>query len=171
MGDLAKQTKAGGDNKPKAAENAKLQEFYNKSFDITTKIKKDSEACQKSFEECAEYFGEGSSSKTDLSVFFGYFTRFINAWKAAEKNKEVAEPQSKVKVTMRNKQNDLINELNQRNRPTQSISPQDIQDGQFENIILGMKSEPYRHGVNGDIHRRSYRRQRSSNSHRLTDES
>ena len=72
---------------------------------------------------------------------------------------------------MRNKQNDLINELNQRNRPTQSISPQDIQDGQFENIILGMKSEPYRHGVNGDIHRRSYRRQRSSNSHRLTDES
>ena len=105
---------------PKAAENAKLQEFYDKSFDITTKIKKDSEACQKAFEECAEYFGEGSSSKTDLSVFFGYFTRFINAWKAAEteneqrkkrleaeakkaaaKNKEVAEPQSKVKVIFR----------------------------------------------------------------------
>ena len=50
-------------------------------------------------------------------MFFGYFTRFINAWKAAEteneqrkkrleaeakkaaaKNKEAAEPQSKVKV-------------------------------------------------------------------------
>ena len=72
---------------------------------------------------------------------------------------------------MRNHQNDLINELNQRNKPT--ISPQDIQDGQFENIILGMKSEPYRtpHNVNGDIHRRSYRRQRSSNSQKLTDES
>ena len=72
---------------------------------------------------------------------------------------------------MRNRQNDLINELNQRNKPT--ISPQDIQDGQFENIILGMKSEPYRtpHNVNGDIHRRSYRRQRSSNSQKLTDES
>ena len=73
---------------------------------------------------------------------------------------------------MRNRQNDLISELNQRNKPP-AISPQDIQDGQFENIILGIKSEPYRttHGVSGENHRRSYRRQRSSNSHKLTDES
>ena len=50
------------------------------------KIKKDTEACQKAFNECAEYFGEATSSKTDLSVstFFGYFARFIVAWKTSE---------------------------------------------------------------------------------------
>ena len=74
-------------------------------------------------------------------------------------------------MTMRHRQNDLISELNQRNKPT--ISPQNMQDGDFENIILGLKNEPYRttHNVNGDIHRKSYRRQRSSNSTRLTEES
>jgi len=189
--DLAKQNKAGGDNKSKAAQNAKLQGFYDKSTDITNKIKKDSDTCQKTFNECAEYFGE-ASSKNDLSVnmFFGYFSRFINAWKNAETQNEQrrrkleAEARKQAakdnvpeksapteKVTMRHRQSDLINELNQRNKPT--ISPQNMQDGDFENIILGLKNEPYRttHNVNGDIHRKSYRRQRSSNSHRLTEES
>ena len=72
---------------------------------------------------------------------------------------------------MRNRQNDLINELTQRST---IISPQDIQDGQFEKVILDMKSAPYRtttHVVNGEINRRSFRRQKSSNSQRLTDES
>lgn len=191
--DLAKQTKAGGDNKSKAAQNVKLQEFYDRSTGITSKLKKDSEACQKAFNECAEYFGETTSSKTDISVstFFGYFVRFIAAWKLAEtenekrkqklkaeadraasKNKNTLKAPSTDKVTMRNRQNDLINELTQRTN-TKSISPQDIQDGQFENIILGMRSEPYRtkHVENGEINRRSFRRQRSSNSQKLTDES
>ena len=74
-------------------------------------------------------------------------------------------------VSLKKQQNDLINELNQRN----IVSPQDIQDGQFENIILGIKSEPYRTThvvVNGEINKRSFRRQKSSsNSAKLTNES
>ena len=76
---------------------------------------------------------------------------------------------------MKNRHNDLMNELNQRNNIK---SPQDIKDGDFENIILGIKSEPYRTthvNVNGEMScrsSRSFRRQRSDNSSRLvTDES
>ena len=74
----------------KEAQNAKLQEFYDKSTEITSKIKKDTEACQKAFNDCTEYFGESTSSKTDSSVntFFGYFSRFVTAWKLAETENE-----------------------------------------------------------------------------------
>ena len=103
----------------KAAQNAKLQGFYDKSTDITNKIKKDSDTCQKAFNECAEYFGE-ASSKNDLSVnmFFGYFSRFINAWKNAETQNE----QRRRKLEAEARKQAAKDNVPEKSAPTEKVS-------------------------------------------------
>ena len=62
----------------------------------------------------------------------------------------------------------MINELKTRNtRNLFKPAPNDIQDGTFEDIILGMKSEPYRANIEN---RKSFRRQRSDNLALTTNE-
>lgn len=64
----------------------------------------------------------------------------------------------------------LVNELKIKNNNV-ILHPQEIQDGTLENIILGMKSEPYRTNVSGEGMRKSFRRQRSDQRTVLTSES
>lgn len=59
----------------------------------------------------------------------------------------------------RNLQSALINEFKARTT-TSHIKPEEVKDGTLEDIILGMKSEPYRANVN-EAMRKSFRRQRS----------
>jgi hypothetical protein len=53
-----------------------------------------------------------------------------------------------LQVNVRRNQNAVINELKTKTggnvNSKQIIKPDEVQDGTFENIILGMKSEPYR---------------------------
>ena len=82
-------------------------------------MKKDSETCQKAFNECAEYFGE-ASSKNDLSVnmFFGYFSRFMAAWKTAETQNE----QRRRKLEAEARKQALKDKSQEKSAPTEKVS-------------------------------------------------
>lgn len=57
-----------------------LRDFLNNSQEKLNKIKQDAKEAQRSFKECAEYFGE-SSGNADASDFFSTLLRFIKAVK------------------------------------------------------------------------------------------
>ena len=64
-------------------------------------------------------------------------------------------------ANVRRNQNALINELKiKTGGPSSKLKPDEVQDGTFETLLLGLKSEPYRTNVNEGM-RKSFRRQRS----------
>ena len=163
--------------KVKSNQNQTLSDFASRASEIVSKMKIDAQNAQNAFKDCAEYFGE-DPKLTDCTTFFGYFVRFIATWKIAqdenEKRQKMQQIQAQKSQENNAKQNQVnvksavINELKTRNnRNLFKPAPNDIQDGTFEDIILGMKSEPYRANIEN---RKSFRRQRSDNLALTTNE-
>ena len=166
--------------KLKSHQNQNLSDFAARASDLVSKMKNDAQNAQVAFKDCAEYFGE-DPKVIDCSTFFGYFMRFISTWKLAQEENEKRRKMQKVqeakseennaKQNQVNVKNALISELKTRNnRNLIKPAPNDIQDGTFEDIILGMKSEPYRANINEVGTRKSFRRQRSDNLALTTNE-
>lgn len=167
----------------KLAQNKRLSDFYNRCNEIMTKLKSDSINGQKLFKECLEHYGEDTST-AKMSTFFGYFVKFVKAWKTAEveneryrqalileaKKREAAKKlqnsqQNAAAATARKNQANsdgsrrgsghsaVINELKAKsggNANDGIISPQDIDNGTFEDILLEIK-KPLRTNVNGAV--------------------
>ncbi|MCJ8728410.1 hypothetical protein PDJAM_G00004190 [Pangasius djambal] len=151
-------------------DNSILRDFLSNNSSLMDTMVKDAKTAQEVYESLVEYFGENPKT-TPPSMFFLMFIRFIKAYKMAEQeneqrkrdsfirgdeNKEMAmldagEMGSKVHVMPRLAQVDLIAELKRR-----QVSPlmREGKDGTIEDIITGLRNQPY---IRADGGRRSYK--------------
>nr|XP_029712129.1 formin-like protein isoform X2 [Aedes albopictus] len=127
------------DLRGKGTQNHVLRDFLNNSEEKLKKIRTDCKTAQDSFKECIEYFGE-SSRNADANAFFSLLVRFVRAFKEA-----------------------VINELKTKTnsvREKKLLQQDEVYNGALEDILLGLKNEPYRRA---DAVRRSQRRRIDSN--------
>ncbi|XP_017128396.1 formin-like protein isoform X3 [Drosophila elegans] len=166
-----------------------LRDFLNNSEDKLKKIKSDLRHAQEAFKECVEYFGD-SSRNADAAAFFALIVRFTRAFKQHDQENEqrlrlekaaalAASKKESDQVLMRNKVNQkkqqlpsngalslqdaVINELKSKAhsvREKKLLQQDEVYNGALEDILLGLKSEPYRRA---DAVRRSQRRRIDNN--------
>ncbi|XP_014252298.1 formin-like protein CG32138 isoform X2 [Cimex lectularius] len=154
-----------------------LNDFLSSSEERLKSLQARLEEAKALFRETAEYFGECSRT-TDPTTFFSFFVRFVKAFKAAEKEneeqrrlEEVAAMKAfsadtikrKKYITDLSEQEAVINELKSRSKLVQEmklLQQDEVYNGALEDILLGLRSEPYRRA---DAVRRSQRRRIDSN--------
>ncbi|XP_073838427.1 formin-like protein isoform X1 [Musca autumnalis] len=164
-----------------------LRDFLNNSEDKLKKIRIELKNAQEAFKECVEYFGE-SSRNADAAAFFSLIVRFTRAFKAYDQENEqrrrleqaaaaAASKKESEQVQLRNKcnqkkqqlpagiclQDAVINELKCKAisvREKKLLLQDEVYNGALEDILLGLKSEPYRRA---DAVRRSQRRRIDNN--------
>ncbi|XP_011309780.1 formin-like protein CG32138 isoform X2 [Fopius arisanus] len=164
----------------KEKHNTVLRDFLNNSEEKLKRLKSDARIASDAFRECVEFFGE-SPRQADANTFFSLLVRFTRAFKAADLENEqrrrleaaAAEAlNTSEEVIMRNKLNQkkqqdaVINELKNKTRLVQEkklLQQDEVYNGALEDILLGLRSEPYRRA---DAVRRSQRRR--IDNHRLS---
>ncbi|XP_018568312.1 formin-like protein CG32138 isoform X1 [Anoplophora glabripennis] len=155
-----------------------VRDFLANAEDKLRRLKSDSKMAQEAFRECVEYFAE-SPRTTDANTFFSLLVRFVKAFKTADQeneqrrrlelaaqnahsktNEDVAK---KNKINQKKQQEAVINELKTKTRLVQEkklLHQDEVYNGALEDILLGLKSEPYRRA---DAVRRSQRRRIDNN--------
>ncbi|XP_077281286.1 formin-like protein isoform X4 [Temnothorax americanus] len=164
----------------KEKHNTVLRDFLNNSEEKLRRLKLDARTAGEAFRECVEFFGE-SPRQADANTFFSLLVRFARAFKAADQENEqrrrleaaAAEAlNTSEQVIKRNKLNQkkqqdaVINELKNKTRLVQEkklLQQDEVYNGALEDILLGLRSEPYRRA---DAVRRSQRRR--IDNHRLS---
>ncbi|KAG5678209.1 hypothetical protein PVAND_007901 [Polypedilum vanderplanki] len=161
-----------------------LKDFLSNSEEKLKKISADTKVAQQNFKECLEFFGE-SSRNPDANAFFSLLVRFVKAFKTTDQENEqrkrleqavalaAMKKENEEQVILRNtanqkKQQDaVISELKHANaiREKKLLHQEDVYNGALEDILLGLKSEPYRRA---DAVRRSQRRRIDSNRYSRT---
>ncbi|XP_054286349.1 formin-like protein isoform X2 [Macrosteles quadrilineatus] len=141
-----------------------LTDFLTNSEEKLKRLKAETKLAQDNFKECLEYFGE-STRTSDANTFFLLFVRFIRAFKAAEQeNEQRRRLEMAAAQSMQNNNSEEVikrNKLNQKRQQEKKLLHQDeVYNGALEDILLGLKSEPYRRA---DAVRRSQRRRIDSN--------
>ncbi|KAL7644452.1 UNVERIFIED_CONTAM: hypothetical protein RMT77_005284 [Armadillidium vulgare] len=155
-----------------------LREFLSKSEDKLKKLKSEVKTAQEAFAEVLDYFGENARSMAP-NTFFAIFARFIKAYKMAEQENEqrrrleAASRQAAInhqlqqeqkqnieknnKLNSRKQQEALISEMKARGvvADKRLLSQEDVYHGALEDILIGLKNEPYRRA---DAVRRSQRK-------------
>nr|CAD7449016.1 unnamed protein product [Timema bartmani] len=162
----------------KERHNTVLKDFLANSEEKLRKLKADARSAQESFRECVEYFGE-SPRTVDANTFFSLLVRFARTFKVADQeneqrrrlelaalealNKPSDEVMKRNKLNQKKQQEAVINELKCKTRLVQEkklLHQDDVYNGALEDILLGLKSEPYRRA---DAVRRSQRRRIDNN--------
>ncbi|CAK9805794.1 Formin-like protein [Anthophora plagiata] len=164
----------------KEKHNTVLRDFLNNSEEKLRRLKSDARAAGEAFRECVEFFGE-SPRQADANTFFSLLVRFARAFKAADQENEqrrrleaaaaVALNASedvikRNKLNQKKQQDAVINELKNKTRLVQEkklLQQDEVYNGALEDILLGLRSEPYRRA---DAVRRSQRRR--IDNHRLS---
>ncbi|XP_021709642.1 formin-like protein CG32138 [Aedes aegypti] len=170
------------DLRGKGTQNHVLRDFLNNSEEKLKKIRTDCKTAQDSFKECIEYFGE-SSRNADANAFFSLLVRFVRAFKACDQENEQRRRLEQAALQAANKKDDdegvvlrnnklnnqkkqqeaVINELKTKTnsvREKKLLQQDEVYNGALEDILLGLKNEPYRRA---DAVRRSQRRRIDSN--------
>ncbi|KAK3571156.1 hypothetical protein QTP86_003669 [Hemibagrus guttatus] len=151
-------------------DNSILKDFLSNNSSLMDAVVKDAKTAQEVYESVVEYFGENPKT-TPPSMFFLIFMRFIKAYKTAEQENEQRKRDSvigddaskgtamldldklgsKMPTMPRLAQLDLIAELKRR-----QVSPlmREGKDGTIEDIITGLRNQPY---IRADGARRSYK--------------
>ncbi|XP_042901544.1 formin-like protein [Parasteatoda tepidariorum] len=161
-----------------ARDAAVLKDFLNSHEDSLRKLKEGAKTAQEAYSDCVQYFGDSVRSIA-ANTFFSLFVRFSKAYKQAElenearKRQEAAARESEKiaaeNVSKRNSLNSrknnqeaVINELKSKTRQvkeTRLLKQDEVYHGALEDILLGLKSEPYRRA---DAVRRSQRRRQEN---------
>ncbi len=172
----------------KRAQNDALAAFVSRASEAAGQVGTEADRAASAFADCAAFFGESEAKPADAATFFGCFARFADVWRKSEaenekrrKAEEAAAAAAVVEAARTNAtnlrrslQNELEVKLRSQRHQQQSKKPQEVSDGTLEDIILGLKSEPYRANLDGTVgvpagganasgaaSRRSFRRQRS----------
>ncbi|XP_015429663.1 PREDICTED: formin-like protein CG32138 [Dufourea novaeangliae] len=164
----------------KEKHNTVLRDFLNNSEEKLRRLKSDARAAGEAFRECVEFFGE-SPRQADANTFFSLLVRFARAFKAADQENEQRrrleaaaaealntseEVIKRNKLNQKKQQDAVINELKNKTRLVQEkklLQQDEVYNGALEDILLGLRSEPYRRA---DAVRRSQRRR--IDNHRLS---
>ncbi|XP_076826462.1 formin-like 1b isoform X2 [Brachyhypopomus gauderio] len=150
-----------------------LRDFLSNNSSRVKSVVKDAKTAQEVYESVVGYFGEEPKT-TPPTMFFPIFIRFIKAYKLAEQENEQrkrdhvigggdcmdtpisdsarnGQMASKVAVSSRKPQVDFITELKRRQVST---LVREGKDGDIEDIITGLRNQPY---IRSDGGRRSYK--------------
>ncbi|XP_032457506.1 formin-like protein isoform X2 [Nasonia vitripennis] len=164
----------------KEKHNTVLRDFLNNSEEKLRRLKSDARIAGDAFRECVEFFGE-SPRQADANTFFSLLVRFARAFKAADQENEQRrrlelaaaealntseEVIKRNKLNQKKQQDAVINELKNKTRLVQEkklLQQDEVYNGALEDILLGLRSEPYRRA---DAVRRSQRRR--IDNHRLS---
>ncbi|XP_018395761.1 PREDICTED: formin-like protein CG32138 [Cyphomyrmex costatus] len=164
----------------KEKHNTVLRDFLNNSEEKLRRLKLDARTAGETFRECVEFFGE-SPRQADANTFFSLLVRFARAFKAADQENEQRrrleaaaaealntseEVIKRNKLNQKKQQDAVINELKNKTRLVQEkklLQQDEVYNGALEDILLGLRSEPYRRA---DAVRRSQRRR--IDNHRLS---
>ncbi|XP_020299697.1 formin-like protein CG32138 isoform X1 [Pseudomyrmex gracilis] len=164
----------------KEKHNTVLRDFLNNSEEKLRRLKLDARTAGETFRECVEFFGE-SPRQADANTFFSLLVRFARAFKVADQENEQRrrleaaaaealntseEVIKRNKLNQKKQQDAVINELKNKTRLVQEkklLLQDEVYNGALEDILLGLKSEPYRRA---DAVRRSQRRR--IDNHRLS---
>nr|XP_023012528.1 formin-like protein CG32138 [Leptinotarsa decemlineata] len=155
-----------------------VRDFLANAEDKLRRLKSDAKMAQDAFRECVEFFAE-SPRTTDANTFFSLLVRFVKAFKTADQeneqrrrlelaalnanNKTPEEVAKKNKINQKKQQDAVINELKTKTRMVQEkklLQQDEVYNGALEDILLGLRSEPYRRA---DAVRRSQRRRIDNN--------
>ncbi|XP_057654927.1 formin-like protein isoform X1 [Diorhabda carinulata] len=155
-----------------------VRDFLVNAEDKLRRLKSDAKMAQDAFRECVEFFAE-SPRTTDANTFFSLLVRFVKAFKLADQeneqrrrlelaaqnatNKTNEDVQKRNKLNQKKQQEAVINELKTKTRMVQEkklLQQDEVYNGALEDILLGLKSEPYRRA---DAVRRSQRRRIDNN--------
>ncbi|XP_060112001.1 formin-like protein 1 isoform X2 [Heteronotia binoei] len=148
-------------------DSAVLKDFLKANTEVMEKLQADSKTAQEAYESTVEYFGENPKT-TPPAMFFPTFIRFVKAYKKAEedlqlwKKREAAAKEDEVDSNRKEDQSapkspthkakrqqmDLIAELKKKQLVKEPIIYEG-KDGAIEDIITGLRSQPYRRGDTG----------------------
>ncbi|XP_038241596.1 formin-like protein 1 isoform X11 [Dermochelys coriacea] len=141
-----------------------LKDFLKANTEVMEKLQTDSKTAQEAYESAVEYFGENPKTSSP-TIFFPIFVRFVKAYKKVEQDielwrkeeaaaKEVEsnspskpEPKSPVHKAKR-QQMDMIAELKKKQMVKEPLIYEEG-DGAIEDIISGLRNQPYRRGDTG----------------------
>lgn len=141
-----------------------LKDFLKANTEVMEKLQTDSKTAQEAYESAVEYFGENPKTSPP-TMFFPIFVRFVKAYKKVEHDielwrkeeaaaKEVEsnspskpEPKSPVPKAKR-QQMDMIAELKKKQLVKEPLIYEGG-DGAIEDIISGLRNQPYRRGDTG----------------------
>uniref|UniRef100_A0A224YZX3 Rho gtpase binding protein n=1 Tax=Rhipicephalus zambeziensis TaxID=60191 RepID=A0A224YZX3_9ACAR len=158
---------------------AVLQEFLAQSEEKLRRLQQDIKTAQEAYAGCVEYFGESARSVA-TNIFFSMFVRFIKAFKQADQENETRKkmevaaqealkkpPQESIQKknllnAKKSTQDAVINELKNKTRMVNEkrlLKQDEVYNGALEDILLGLKNEPYRRA---DAVRRSQRRKQEN---------
>lgn len=149
-----------------SSSNSVLRDFLLNNEDKVKKLEGDMKKAVDAYNDVVTYYGE-NPKMTPPGTFFSFFTRFDEAYKKAvqenEQRKKAQQAQREIQQNIaaskakkgdrKNPQNALMAELQSKYKKDNHYK--DAEDGAIENIISGLKSEPYRRA---DGIRRSLRR-------------
>ncbi|XP_044731705.1 formin-like protein isoform X1 [Chrysoperla carnea] len=172
------QVRKEADVKGKGPHSIVLRDFLANTEEKLKRLKADAKAAQEAFRECVEYFGE-SPRTIDANTFFSLLVRFARSFKAADQENEQRRRLEQAAINALNKSNQEVIKLNKINQKKQQdavinelknktklvkekklLHQDEVYNGALEDILLGLKSEPYRRA---DAVRRSQRRRIDSN--------
>nr|XP_056719298.1 LOW QUALITY PROTEIN: formin-like protein 1 [Euleptes europaea] len=149
-------------------DSAVLKDFLKANTEVMEKLQADSKTAQEAYESTVEYFGENPKT-TPPTMFFPTFIRFVKAYKKAEediqlwrKQEAAAKQEEEVGSSRKEEQSapkspthkakrqqmDLIAELKKKQLVKEPIIYEG-KDGAIEDIITGLRSQPYRRGDTG----------------------
>ncbi|XP_034942061.1 formin-like protein isoform X2 [Chelonus insularis] len=150
----------------KEKHNTVLRDFLNNSEEKLRRLKSDARTAGETFRECVEFFGE-SPRQADANTFFSLLVRFARAFKTADQeNEQRRRLEAAAAEALNNASEDVLkrNKFNQKKQQEKKLLQQDeVYNGALEDILLGLRSEPYRRA---DAVRRSQRRR--IDNHRLS---
>ncbi|XP_054851312.1 formin-like protein 1 [Eublepharis macularius] len=140
-----------------------LKDFLKANTEVMEKLQADSKMAQEAYESMVEYFGENPKT-TPPTMFFPVFVRFVKAYKKAEddiqlwrKQEAAAKEEEQVDSAgkeeqlapkspthkAKRQQMDLIAELKKKQLVKEPIIYEG-KDGAIEDIITGLRNQPYR---------------------------
>uniref|UniRef100_A0A670J0C1 Formin like 1 n=1 Tax=Podarcis muralis TaxID=64176 RepID=A0A670J0C1_PODMU len=148
-------------------DSAVLKDFLKANTEVMEKLQADGKTAQEAYESTVEYFGENPKT-TPPTMFFPTFVRFVKAYKKAEEDiqlwkkqeaaakvEEVNSPSQEEKGAPKSpthkakrQQMDLISELKKKQLVKEPLIYEE-KDGAIEDIITGLRNQPYRRGDTG----------------------
>ncbi|XP_061448168.1 formin-like protein 1 isoform X2 [Rhineura floridana] len=148
-------------------DSAVLKDFLKANTEVMEKLLADSKTAQEAYESTVEYFGENPKT-TPPTMFFPTFVRFVKAHKKAEEDiqlwrkqeaaakvEEIDSPSQEEKAAPKSpthkakrQQMDLISELKKKQLVKEPLIYEE-KDGAIEDIITGLRNQPYRRGDTG----------------------
>uniref|UniRef100_A0A8C3S4E5 Formin like 1 n=1 Tax=Chelydra serpentina TaxID=8475 RepID=A0A8C3S4E5_CHESE len=136
-----------------------LKDFLKANTEVMERLQTDSKTAQEAYESAVEYFGENPKTSPP-TMFFPIFVRFVRAYKKVEQDIELwrkeeaaakeleSNSPSKPEPKAKRQQMDMIAELKKKQMVKEPLIYEGG-DGAIEDIISGLRNQPYRRGDTG----------------------